>query len=92
MYGSPDSFPDRYSESTFSAASIRWFKDADQKYHILEAIQDGSYQEEVERYAKEEIILSEEQIHKYLVYDFDNLWVHCAGKYFLCGIPCGILV
>ena len=55
----PDSFPDRYSESTFSAASIRWFKDADQKYHILEAIQDGSYQEEVERYAKEEIILSE---------------------------------
>ncbi|EOS45646.1 HD domain-containing protein [Lachnospiraceae bacterium JLR.KK009] len=63
----PDSFPDRYSESTFSAASIRWFKDADQKYHILEAIQDGSYQEEVERYAKEEIILSEEQIHKYLM-------------------------
>ncbi len=63
----PDSFRDRYSETIFSAANIRWFKDADRKYQILGKIKDGSYQEELWHYAREDVILNEDQIHKYLM-------------------------
>ncbi|EOS24058.1 hypothetical protein C806_02498 [Lachnospiraceae bacterium 3-1] len=61
------SFLDKYGEATFSAANIRWFREANEKYHILDQIQNNSYQEELIRYTKEQIVLSEEEIHQYLM-------------------------
>lgn len=62
-----DSFSDKYSDNMFSSAGLRWFSAANGKYHILEKIRAGSYQEELSAYTKECITLTEEQIHKYLI-------------------------
>ncbi|TGY91480.1 HD domain-containing protein [Petralouisia muris] len=62
-----DSFLDRYNETVFPSAGIRWFHDANKKYQILNHLHSGAYQEEVASYTKEQLVLTEEQIHKYLM-------------------------
>lgn len=62
-----NSFLGRYSEAVFPDAGIRWFYEADKKYRILEHLQNKTYQEEVASYTKEHLLLSEEQIRKYLM-------------------------
>lgn len=62
-----DAFLNKYDTVVFSSSDIRWFRQANEKYHILDQIASGDYQEEVRNYTQNQIILSESQIHDYLM-------------------------
>lgn len=62
-----DSFLDSGSYTVFSDSNIRWFRSADEKYHILDNIRTGAYQQELTAYTRNQITLSEAQIHDYLM-------------------------
>lgn len=62
-----NSFLDSGSYTVFSDSNIRWFRSADEKYHILDNIRTGAYQQELTAYTRNQITLSEAQIHDYLM-------------------------
>ncbi|MCI8482761.1 MAG: HD domain-containing protein [Lachnospiraceae bacterium] len=83
-----DTFLDQYDGTVFSSSDIRWFRQANEKYHILDHIHSGDYQQEVQDYTHEYIILSESQIHDYLMtfifsVDFRNEYTALHTSYAL---------
>lgn len=62
-----NTFLDTDNYAVFSDSNIRWFRNADEKYHILEHIRTGEYREELTEYIRSQITLSEPQVHDYLM-------------------------
>lgn len=81
-----DSFLEKHCDSIFPSSYIRWFREADKKYHILAHIASMEYQKELRDYTRENIIPTESQIHNYLMtfifsVDFRNKYTALHTSY-----------
>lgn len=62
-----DSFLEKCCGTIFLSSDIRWFQNTEKKHHILEHIRSMEYQKELSAYTQEHFILTEAQIHNYLM-------------------------
>ncbi|MFG6384751.1 MAG: HD domain-containing protein [Lachnospiraceae bacterium] len=62
-----EAYLEKHNGSLFSPSDIRWFQNADKKYHILEHIYSGEYQAEFTEYTQNYITLTDSQIHNFLM-------------------------
>ncbi|MCI8300549.1 MAG: HD domain-containing protein [Lachnospiraceae bacterium] len=62
-----NTFLEKCSGTIFLASDIRWFRQTEQKHHLLEHIHSMEYQKELSDYTRKHFTLTEAQIHNYLM-------------------------
>lgn len=60
------SFLENYQNSLFTSRDLHWFQESNEKYHILDALNSGSYKEELSAYTSG-LTFTEDQIHDYML-------------------------
>lgn len=62
-----DSFLSKCCGTIFLPSDIRWFQETENKHHLLEKIHSMEYQTELKTYTRNHFVLTESQIHNYLM-------------------------
>lgn len=62
-----DSFFESFQEDTFSISDIELFRTVEKKFHIMDNIRSGNYTMELAFYTQQDLLLSDSQMHDYLV-------------------------